>query len=372
MTEQIPLRANEKIIFDLRSIYGSYGYSHYKMSKFEEYDLYSKNKDFLVSDGVITFTDTNGKLMALKPDVTLSIVKNTSGSGEGVQKLYYNENVYRVSKGTKTFKEIMQVGLECIGRVDSFCICEVLTLAAKSLKCISKNCVLDISHLGILSQVIERSGIPDEAKHEIIRFIGEKNIHELTAECRRLEVPEKNIEVLRSLAHLHGSPEDILPALAEDLRGYADAELIDDFACLIRSMGESAGIVNIDFSVVDDLHYYNGIVFKGFIEGIPGSVLSGGQYDTLMKKMKHSGNAIGFAVYLDMLEQLGGESAKYDADILLIYDDSSSLAQIASAAETLRDSGGEVLALNSVPEGFKCRKIYNIKNGEVTQSGYDA
>ena len=38
------------------------------MSKFEEYDFYAVNKDFLVSDSVITFTDTNGKLMALKPD----------------------------------------------------------------------------------------------------------------------------------------------------------------------------------------------------------------------------------------------------------------------------------------------------------------
>ena len=66
----------EKVMFGLRSLYRSYGYTQYKMSKFEEYDLYAKNKDFLISDGVITFTDTNGKLMALKPDVTLSIIKN--------------------------------------------------------------------------------------------------------------------------------------------------------------------------------------------------------------------------------------------------------------------------------------------------------
>ena len=64
----------ERIVYSLRSLYSSYGFSQYKMGKFEEYDFYSRNKDFLVSDEVITFTDTNGKLMALKPDVTLSIV----------------------------------------------------------------------------------------------------------------------------------------------------------------------------------------------------------------------------------------------------------------------------------------------------------
>lgn len=67
------LKYDERAIFVLRSLYSKYGYSYYKMSKFEEYDLYVRNKDFLVSDSVITFTDTNGRLMALKPDVTLSI-----------------------------------------------------------------------------------------------------------------------------------------------------------------------------------------------------------------------------------------------------------------------------------------------------------
>ena len=58
------LKKEEKVIFALRSLYARYGYSQYKMSKFEEYDLYVQSKDFLLSDSVITFTDRNGKLMA--------------------------------------------------------------------------------------------------------------------------------------------------------------------------------------------------------------------------------------------------------------------------------------------------------------------
>ena len=111
------LNFDEKIIFNLRSIYANAGYSQFKMSKFEEYDMYVANKDFLISDNIITFTDTNGKLMALKPDVTLSIIKGFKEKEGFVQKLYYNENVYRISKGTNAFKEIMQVGLECIGDI---------------------------------------------------------------------------------------------------------------------------------------------------------------------------------------------------------------------------------------------------------------
>ena len=106
----------------LQSLYRRYGYIPYKMSRFEEYDLYVRNKDFLVSDQIITFSDRSGRLLAMKPDVTLSIVKNAPEEPNIVQKVYYNENVYRISKGTHSFKEIMQVGLECVGKIDDYCI----------------------------------------------------------------------------------------------------------------------------------------------------------------------------------------------------------------------------------------------------------
>lgn len=106
------LKSEERAVLALRSLYRKYGYMPYKMSKFEEYDLYVKNKDFLVSDSVITFNDMDGRLLALKPDVTLSIVKNTDDKPLCKTKLFYNENVYRVSGSTHAYKEIMQTGLE--------------------------------------------------------------------------------------------------------------------------------------------------------------------------------------------------------------------------------------------------------------------
>ena len=133
MLSEFTLRDDEKIIFSLRSLYEKYGYEQYKMVKFEEYDLYAKNKEFLVSENIITFNDTSGKLMALKPDVTLSIIKNTEDDPKGIHKVYYNENVYRVSKSSKNYRELMQVGIECMGDVDGYCISETLSLAAMSV-----------------------------------------------------------------------------------------------------------------------------------------------------------------------------------------------------------------------------------------------
>ena len=123
------LKSNEKAIYRLRELYQKNGYTLYKVSKFEEYDLYAHNKNFLVSQNVLTFTDTNGKLLALKPDVTLSIIKNIVDQKGITYKLCYNETVYRTSAESDGFREIMQTGLECIGEIDRYSEGEVIMLA---------------------------------------------------------------------------------------------------------------------------------------------------------------------------------------------------------------------------------------------------
>lgn len=366
MMQEPTLGFTEKVIFALRSLFDRYGYTQYRMSKFEEYDLYARNKDFLISDGVITFTDTNGHLMALKPDVTLSIVKNTKDA-PAVEKLYYNENVYRVSKGTKAFREIMQVGLECLGDIDDYNIYEVLVLAVKSLRAISESCILDISDLSLLSDFIDRTGIPADKKSAIIKCIGEKNLHELTAICIESGVAETDIAVLKNLVSLNGPAAEILPQVVELLKDKADAAELARFAAVIEaaSAADIANILHIDFSVVDDVHYYNGIVFKGFIDSVPSSVLSGGQYDKLMQKMGRTSGAIGFAVYMDAIERLEMQKKDFDVDIAVLYDSDTPIAAVQKWVKAFMDSGSSVLVQRALPEGLKCRQLIKIKNGEV-------
>ncbi len=296
----LSLSFQETVIFGLRALYRSYGYTQYKMSKFEEYDLYAKNKDFLISDSVITFTDTNGKLMALKPDVTLSIIKNIQDRGEGVQKLFYNENVYRISKGNQSYKEIMQVGLECIGDVGPEDIRQVIELAARSLQSISQSCVLNITDLDLLWQVTQDAEDQGVKTADILKCIEEKNEDGL----KKLGLYEDQQKIFSALIHASGSAGEVLPQLISGLEGLCDTSSLQKLAQIIASIEDAQirDMLRVDFSVVSDLNYYNGIVFKGFVEGVPSAVLSGGQYDKLMKKMKHSSRAVGFAVYLDMLD----------------------------------------------------------------------
>ena len=307
------LKNEERITFALRSLYARFGYVQYKMSKFEEYELYMNNKDFLISSDIISFTDTNGRLMALKPDVTLSIVR-ASRPGPGlVQKVYYDENVYRISKSSRSFREIRQVGLECIGDVDDYCIGEVLTLACESLRMIWPEHRLNLSHLGIVGAILDDLGLRGEARKQAVKFIGEKNLHELAALCRENGAQDEALQRLEKLVSCSGAPEAVLPALRALGCDEAAVGQLEALAALLAANGVLRS-VNIDFSVLSDMSYYNGIAFKGFVAGVPAAVISGGEYDKLVSRMGKPGGAIGFACYLDQLERLDLSEAPLDVD----------------------------------------------------------
>lgn len=343
------LKCEEKAILTLRQLYRQYGYTPYKMSRFEEYDLYVRSKDFLVSDQIITFSGDRGKLMALKPDVTLSIVKNAPEEPGVIQKVYYNENVYR------DYREIMQAGLECVGDLGSYEMAEVVLLAARSLALLGENYVLDISHMGLLNAVLDSCGLEGEQKQKAMTCIRRKSLHELESICR-----EETLEKLQTLTSCHGaSPEEIRQVLTEEAELLAWEELKSLWDILEQSGCGSH--IRLDFSVGNNMRYYSGVVFRGYLEGIPSSVLSGGQYDKLPQRLGRKAKAIGFAIYVDLLQ---GEESRFDVDTLILHD-GTVRAQVLTEAAAEAAKTGTVLVARQVPAGRTWKTLIRYENGEV-------
>ena len=355
-------KTEETLAIALRELYRGYGYQPYRMSRFEEYDLYVRNKDFLLSDSIITFTDADGRLMALKPDVTLSIVKNCPEEKDGLRKVYYNETVYRPSKEDRSFREIMQIGLECIGSFDTYGISEVLSLAAKTLGAVSDSYVLDVSNVGLLSSVLRRAGVDPEAAGDLTECLHSKNAHGLLAACRERGIPNEHADALLRLVNCSGSPRE---AKAELTDLFADAEWKKEVGAFFEALSPlPQDRVRVDFSVIQDIRYYSGVVFEGYVKDVPNRVLSGGQYDHLMRRIGKDASAIGFALYLDTLESLLGEETEYDADVLLLYGETDSTEDVAKAVDTFRAEGLAVFASRNVPEKLRVRRTVRLGDGE--------
>ncbi|MBP3684668.1 MAG: ATP phosphoribosyltransferase regulatory subunit [Oscillospiraceae bacterium] len=351
MTDAI-LKNEERAMFALRDLYRRYGYVPYKMSRFEEYDLYVRNKDFLVSEQIITFSGDRGKLMALKPDVTLSIVKNAPEEPGVVQKVYYNENVYR------DYREILQAGLECVGDLSAYEITEVVLLAVKSLEALGGRYVLDISHMGLIEAILNSCTLKDKAK--AMECLRRKNLHELEVLCSG---DKRGWEKLSSLLRCHGRGEQ-LAVIEKILTTEEERKALRELAELWNIL-DSAGYgsnVRLDFSVGTSMGYYSGVVFKGYLEGIPESILSGGQYDKLPRKMGRKARAIGFAIYLDLLQDLYSQEQDRWADTLILHDGTVETAALTAEAEEAARNG-TILVSRVYPKDQNFKKVIRFEKG---------
>lgn len=356
--DRMYLKGEEKVLMQLRSLYASYGYRTYKMSRFEEYDLYAGNKDFLVSGNVITFTDTDGKLLALKPDVTLSIVKSIRESKGAVARVCYDENVYRVSDRSGTFREIMQAGVECIGDVGPVEIAEVVGLAQKSLKEISDSSILTLSHMGVVKTFLR--GMPEELSSKIIEAIAARNVPAIDG--LKEDYPEfsERLGKLSDLTMLMGTNEEIYGLLR---KLGVENNIIDELKAIVSMLDQKS--VRIDFSVLGGMKYYNGITFRGYVEGVPVPVVSGGQYDKLLARMGRKSKAIGFAVYMDPLERILETTPEYDVDVVLVYRDSDRLEDVVEKADSIRATGRSVVTLKEIPFSLRYREVITVEGGAV-------
>lgn len=345
----------------LRELFRSYGYAEHRVNRFEDYELYARNKNFLRSERILTFTDTDGSLKALRPDVTLSIVRNYAGIP--LWKVSYTENIYRPDENG--FRQIPQAGLECLGDVDDVVQSEVLMLACKSLAMISKGYLMDLSHLGFVPALAAEAA-EGEQNRTLLEGIRQKNTSLIRSICSENGVPEELLQDLLWAAQAYGEPRPMLARMRKMIRNREMEEACGELERIVSGtacfMPEAA--LRIDLSIMDDLHYYNGLIFRGMIQGIPAPILYGGRYDNLLSAMGKEGKAAGFAVYLDLLNEFQRNKDQYDADVLLQYGEEDSPEAVIRAIEALRGQGFSVRAQKN-GEGLRVRRRVLLGEEEV-------
>ncbi|MCL1965517.1 MAG: ATP phosphoribosyltransferase regulatory subunit [Firmicutes bacterium] len=360
------LRPDEQATLVLRRLYERYGYKKFRMNRFEEYDFYAVNRDFLANGQIITFTGLDGKLMALRPDVTLSIVKKTQADAGAADRLYYTEPVYRPCKHASAYRESFQVGVEHIGEITPYASVEVVSLAARSLSLIEADCVLDISHTGYVEGLLAGLPMDDLTRRAVRRCIEEKNAHEL-----RLAVADtlsgEEAARLAAVAQLSGPFPQALPearALASgEMMLAAIAELETLYAAMAAS-GE-AGPLRLDFSITSDAKYYSGLMLRGYIRGVPSAVLSGGRYDPLLRRMGKPGlSAMGFAIYFDELARFLSAEADTAVETVVLYKPDADPAAVTRMVHSRVARGERVWAGTALPKGLTWSRVLEV-NGHA-------
>ena len=365
------LKKEERVALKLRSVYEKFGYRKYKMSRFEEYGFYMDYKSFLPSDRIISFTDMDGTLLALKPDVTLSIVKNAKELKGRFEKLYYVENVYKPAKDARKFKEISQIGLEAMGPIDEYTTLEVLRLAIDSLEAVEDDFVLDLSHIGIVMGLLESEELNDcGCKDEILECIVSKNLHDLKKLLAACEVSEEMTTRLEKLITIGGSLGEALQEIRKIVNNPQTEEAYRELESVYDSLKGTPceSKIKVDFSIINDINYYCGIIFQGYVRAVPRMILSGGRYDKLLQKFGKGVGAIGFALVLDELCGNYPEDKILDADAVVLYGQETGPKAVFAAVEGLVAKGLKVKAETSLPTGLKYGKLYKFACGKLEEA----
>ncbi|MCL2512456.1 MAG: ATP phosphoribosyltransferase regulatory subunit [Oscillospiraceae bacterium] len=359
----------EECVLALRALYESFGYKKYRMNKFEEYSFYIANRKFLQNEQFISFTDMDGRLLALKPDITLSIVKNSDIGGAN-SRVYYDESVYRVSKKTGTYKESGQLGLEFLGRIDAYNIYEALYLANKSLETIDADYCLDVSHIGFVFGALGGLPLNFNDKNRVLDCLKAKNIPELAGVLDSAGATGEQKNLLAGIIGLGGKIGNAIPkakALIQNkMMGDAVAELETVHEMLRPSVDTDK--IRLDFSVLNDTEYYNGLLFNGYIKGVSEIALVGGRYDELLSKIgKADLQGIGFAINFDSLERFLNKPCPGYADTLILYSEKSdfnaadAFAAVRDAAMKEISEGRSVVCEKSLPKELDYGKLVDLR-----------
>ncbi len=332
------LRLQERFSLQARLLFEGEGFRQYHMGRFEEYGLYQENRRFLASDQVITFTDLDGRLLALKPDVTLSIAKNAQVEEGGCGRYYYAENVYRPSQESRAFREISQMGLECIGAVDEAVTAQTVSLAVRSLALTGRDFVVELSHMGFAAGLFDAVGAPEAIRPRLLTCVRDRNTHELQKAAEEAGLSRQGTEALCRLPALAGDWETVLAAAEPLALNAAMGGALQELRTLCETLEERGETerVRLDLSLANDMDYYNGLVLQGYLTGLPRAVLRGGRYDPLAAQFRPGARAVGFALYLDELDRL---------------------------AEPLPEDGGRVMLNVALPKGRLGDKVYNLLAG---------
>lgn len=297
-----------ELIGALETLFSKRGYQEVITPALEYLDVFVDSGSPMPIESMFKLTDRSGRILVLRPDVTTPISRIAATkllSLEAPYRFFYVQDVFRSDiEHTGRSGETLQAGVELLGASGIRADVEMIALAVEAMDaCALKDYRLEIGHAGFFKAAVHSLQADMDTVEKMRMLIEEKNFAALNDLLKNFnDVPAA--KALRKLPQLFGGAE----VLDEALQLLPDAEA-DNAISYLRSIFEElemAGLSNrvmIDLGLVNEINYYTGVIFRGYVSGAGGAVLSGGRYDQLTEAFGRALPATGFAVDIDALSE---------------------------------------------------------------------
>jgi len=353
----------------LSALFKSRGYNRIITPSIEFFDVYDRDSAGILPETMYKLTDSQGRLMVLRPDNTLPIARVAATRLKDMKlpiRLYYTQKVFRQSPSLTGFNdEAAQSGIELIGAKGIRADLEIITTAVDALdECGAKDYRIEIGHAGFFKALSESLNTDDETREKISALIESKNYAALNDILDNIE-SNQTTKAIKMLPRLFGG-EEVLDKAAQ-LCNSDDAQKSLDYLRSVYSRLSDLGLgnkVNIDLGLVHRSNYYTGVVFRGYIEGSGITVLSGGRYDMLIGEFGNSLPAMGFGVEVDALANAmlsrGEIRPPKPADVLVFGEDGCEIKALKYITELIEKG---FICENSVFETEQQSYKYAVEKG---------
>ncbi len=293
------------------SVFAGWSYEEVITPTLDYYSLFERGMGPSEAHHAFRFTDTDGRLLALRPDVTSGIARVTAtlfANRPRPLRLCYAAPVFR-QQGQSTIewrRESTQIGCELLGQNSIASDIEVLAIACEVLRRLhfDRGYVITLNDVEIFNGVAESLGLDSGVRDQLRQLVDGRNVADLESFLSSRASAEDG-RTLSQLIRLSGGSEALAEArgVIRNARSTAALDRLEHLWRIIESLGLSDHF-EIDLGDVARLDYYTGLTFKVYIEGAGARVGSGGRYDNLTANFGKSEPAVGFVFDLDALAGL--------------------------------------------------------------------
>lgn len=347
----------DDLISSLKRRFSTYGYRQIRTSAFEYYDMYTDITGTINKDEMIKVIDTTGKVLVLRPDVTIPLTRLTASGRQSIldrQRLFYVLDVFRQSGREDNKKESTQAGIEYFGDNTPEADAEVIMLAIHTLKDLGfRNFKLEIGHAGFFKELIGQAALDAQDLKMLQTLIQSKNMVEIEPFLDRLDIEEDLKLAIQSIPLLYGEPEAVIAQSNKIIRNSRMGEILQNLIDVFEILKDYGAENHIAFNLglINNMNYYTGVIFQGFVDRVGTPVLMGGRYDNLGEQFSRQMDAIGFAFEVDVLleavKQQGLNRPVSEMPDIIIYYEKSRQRKALTAAYQLRCDGYRVLVQSS-------------------------
>lgn len=301
------MRNYDRIQGKIISVIMNHGCKIIETPSFEDYDVYQHFFPQLRQQMVKTI-DTDGRVLVLRPDVTLPIVETAAREfprSNQLLKFGYVSTVFREYYGRSTYgKDFLQGGIEILGDSSPECDGEVIVTAAEILKAVGvENIRIDIGTAAYTQALFDGLPLSEEQKATLKGDMAERNLVACKSYIASLPISSDARKALEALPVLFGPYAQTL-SKARDysinsgmLNALSRLERVYDY---ILYAGY-ADKVQLDFGFASRLGYYTDTVFKVYVDGALYDIIDGGRYDQLSSRFGVDRPACGFGMNINLL-----------------------------------------------------------------------